>query len=57
MAPLSLQPVSCFTSQAQSAESERAKWTWGISRFSMIAAGTDPDAKNPFFHRLDPILS
>ncbi len=27
-----------------------------ILRFSMIAAGTDPDEKNPFFHRLDPIL-
>lgn len=25
-------------------------------RFSMIAAGTDPDEKNPLFHKLDPIL-
>lgn len=25
-------------------------------RFSMIAAGTDPDDKNPLFHKLDPIL-
>lgn len=26
-------------------------------RLSMIIAGTDPDAANPLFHRLDPILS
>lgn len=25
-------------------------------RFSMIAAGTDPDETNPLFHKLDPIL-
>jgi hypothetical protein len=25
-------------------------------RLSMIIAGTDPDAGNPLFHRLDPIL-
>lgn len=25
-------------------------------RLSMIVAGTDPDAANPLFHRLDPIL-
>lgn len=27
-----------------------------VLRFSMIAAGTDPDDQNPLFHRLDPIL-
>ena len=26
-------------------------------RLSMIIAGTDPDAGNPLFHRLDPILA
>ena len=26
-------------------------------RLSMIIAGTDPDVKNPLFHKLDPILS
>ncbi|MDG2303751.1 MAG: phosphotransferase, partial [Candidatus Binatia bacterium] len=28
-----------------------------ILRFSMIAAGTDPNDENPLFHKLDPILS
>jgi aminoglycoside phosphotransferase (APT) family kinase protein len=27
-----------------------------LLRFSMIAAGTDPDDGNPLFHKLDPIL-
>ena len=26
-------------------------------RLSMIIAGTDPDDKNPLFHKLDPILN
>jgi len=28
-----------------------------ILRFSMLIAGTDPDDKNPLFHKLDPILN
>ena len=28
-----------------------------LLRLSMITAGTDPDSANPFFHKLDPILS
>lgn len=45
---------------ADSEPSQDAAWVQimhrRILRFSMLIAGSDPDDKNPLFHKLDPIL-
>ncbi len=53
--------AAAMTAIAEADSGMDERWVQALHRrslrLSMIIAGTDPDSKNPLFHRLDPILA